>query len=467
MATDLRIDQREHALLTDFYELTMAAAFFAHGHNDTACFSLTVRRMPARRGFLVAAGVERFLEVLEEYRFEEPALNYLRSLDLFRADFLDFLANLRFTGEVRAMPEGTVFFPDEPLIEVRAPLIEAQLLEPLAMNQIGFASLVASKAARVVAVAQGRRLIEFGFRRSQGVDAGLIAARASYLAGFAGSSNMLAGMRYGIPLYGTMAHSFVMAYEREREAFENYVSVFPRLSTLLVDTYDTLRGVENAAAVALRLKQAGGRLQGVRLDSGDFVELSKKARRILDERGLGEVPIFASGNLDEYRVEQMLGANAPIDAFGVGTALDVSDDAPALDVTYKLVEYRGAARLKLSRDKQSLPGRKQVFRALDERGRCYADRIGLAEESAVTVAREIRPAPASVAPLLEVQFRDGRRVLPRPTLEESRERFLAGFGKLDARYKDLVRPELYPVRPTAALHALFVTEKLKAEGRQD
>ncbi len=466
MPIDLRLDADEVPLLTDFYALTMAAAYFANGYNDVACFSMFARRMPPRRGFLVAAGLDRLLEVLEEFRFVPRMVEYLDSLRLFGSDFLQMLGELRFTGEVWAMPEGAVFFAPEPVLEVRAPLIEAQLLETLVLNQVGLASLIASKAARSLWVAGGRRLIDFGLRRSQGADAGLVAARSSYIAGFTGTSNVLAGMRYGIPLYGTMAHSYVMAREQEREAFDSYVKVFPRLSTLLVDTYETLRGVENAVAVALELRQAGVKLQGIRLDSGDLLALSRRARRILDQKGLNDIPIFASGNLDEYRVAELVRAGAPIDAFGVGTAMVISSDAPALDVAYKLVEYRGEPRLKTSSEKLTLPGRKQVFRVWNAGGGFYSDLIGLFEESPASIAREFRPAPASTQPMLERVFAQGRRLTPRPPLTETRERFLDSFTKLDQRYKDIDRPDAYPVRQSAALNALLISEKLRSARRQ-
>ena len=467
MPIDLSLDADEVPLLCDFYLLTMAAAYFASGNNATACFSMFTRRLPARRGFLVAAGLERLLEALEQFDFAPRALEYLESLRLFTSDFLNFLATLRFSGEVWAMPEGTIFFATEPILEVRAPLIEAQLIETLVLNQIGMGSLVASKAARSLVVAGGRRLIDFGLRRSQGADAGLVAARSSYIAGFAGTSNVLAGLRYGIPLYGTMAHSYVMAHEQEREAFESYVKVFPRLSTLLVDTYDTLRGVENAATVALELRERGAKLQGIRLDSGDLLELSKRARRVLDRRDLAEVPIFASGNLDEYRIAELVKAGAPIDAFGVGTEMAVSADAPALDVAYKLVEYRGEPRLKTSSEKATLPGRKQVFRARNAADGFLADLVGLFEESPDNLQREFRPAPASVRPVLERVFADGRRIGTRPQLGEARERLLESFAKLDPRYKDIDRPDAYPVRLSAALNALLISEKLRVGRRQE
>jgi nicotinate phosphoribosyltransferase len=467
MPIDLRLDPNESALLTDLYELTMAASYFKLGYNETACFSLSVRRMPARRGFLVAAGVERLLEAIEQFRFEPPIIDYLDSLKLFAPDFLEYLGRLRFTGEVRAMAEGTIFFAGgEPIVEVHGPLIEAQLLETIALNQVGMASLIASKAARCVVAARGRRLVDFGLRRAQGADAGLIAARSSYLAGFIGSSNVLAGRRYGIPLFGTMAHSYIMAHEREREAFAHFVDLFPKLSTLLVDTYDTVRGVENAAAVARELRDHGFKLQGVRLDSGDLLDLSIKARRILDQSGLQEVSIFASGNLDEYRIRDLLKAGAPIDAFGVGTEMVTSADAPSLDVAYKLSEYRGTPRIKTSTSKITLPGRKQVFRALNAAGGFYSDLIGLTDEGVGSVAREFKPAPAEVVPILQRCFTGGRRIGARPELAQARERCLESMAKLEQRYKDLERPEVYPVRATAALNAMLTSEKVRAAKRQ-
>lgn len=467
MKTDLRLEPREIPLLTDLYELTMAASYFDLGFNDSACFSMSSRRLPPGRGFLVAAGLERLLEVLEDFHFEQSILDYLDSLKLFSADFLAFLAKLRFTGEIFALAEGTIFFQQEPIIEVRAPLIEAQLLETLVINQIGMASLIASKAARSVIAARRRGLVDFGLRRSQGADAGLIAARSSYLTGYIGTSNVLAGMRYGIPVYGTMAHSYIMAHERELESFEHFVRRFPEFSTLLVDTYDTVRGVENAARVGLQLQQQGKRLQGIRLDSGDLLDLSRKARRILDENGLNGVKIFASGNLDEYRIRELVAAGAPIDEFGVGTAMVVSADAPSLDVAYKLTEYKGTPRMKTSQHKLSLPGRKQVFRATNESGGFCGDMIALADESETAVARELTPAPAGMTPLLQKQFSSGQRVGARRSLVEIRDQFLDSIAKLAPGYQDLDKPETYPVRYTARLEALIAQGKLDAQRRQD
>ena len=445
----------------------MAASYFALGFNRAACFDMSARRLPPRRGFLVAAGLERLLEALEQFRFEPPILDYLDGLSLFDADFLGFLGELRFTGEVHALPEGAIFFAGEPIVEVRAPLIEAQLIETLVINQIGMASLIASKAARSVLAARGRRLVDFGLRRSQGEDGGLIAARSSYLAGFDGTSNVLAGRRYGIPLYGTMAHSYIMAHDRERDAFEHFVQHFPKFSTLLVDTYDTVRGVENAAAVAPQLQQRGFKLQGVRLDSGDLADLSRKARQLLDRHGLHDTSIFASGNLTENKIDELVRIGAPIDAFAVGTEMVVSGDAPALDVAYKLTEYDGVPRIKTSQGKLTLPGKKQVFRAADAEGHFYSDLIGLADETVAGVTREFDPPPAEVTTLLSPQLAGGRRLMPRPTLAESRARFLSALEKLAPRYKELEKPEPYAARYTCALEAMLEREKQRAVRIQD
>jgi len=467
MPIDLRFDPNEVPLVTDLYELTMAASYFELGFKDTACFGMSARRLPAHRGFLVAAGLERLLEAVDQFQFEPAIIDYLDSLKLFTADFLHFLGKLRFTGEIHALPEGTIFFGQESIIEIHAPLIEAQLLETLVINQVGMASLIASKAARCVIAAHGKRLVDFGLRRSQGVDAGLIAARSSYLAGFDGTSNVLAGRRYGIPLYGTMAHSYIMAHDREREAFDHFVHHFPKLSTLLVDTYDTVRGVENAAALGRQMKHRGLNLQGVRLDSGDLADLSFKSRLILDDGGLTETSIFASGNLNEYKIADLMKAGAPIDAFGVGTDMVVSADAPALDVAYKLNEYAGKARLKTSQGKVSLPGRKQVFRAINHEGTFAGDMIGLANEDPKAVAGEFASAPSSVVSLLAIHLKGGRRIDPRPTLLESRERFLQSLLNLDQRYKDLDAPDVYPVAYSHALEEMLTNGKLRAARLQD
>jgi nicotinate phosphoribosyltransferase len=467
MPIDLRLDPGEVALCTDLYELTVSAAFFEHAMNEPAAFEMALRRMPPNRGFMLAAGVARLLEALEALRFDAAALAYLDSLKIFKPAFLEYLANFRFTGNVRALSEGTIFFAGEPIIEIYAPLIEGQIVETLVLNQLGFAAMAATKAARCVGVAQGRRVIDFGARRAQGADAALIAARSSYLAGFAGTASVLAGRRYGIPVFGTMSHSFVMAHEHERTAFENFAASFAAPATFLVDTYDTIRGIENAAAVGAKLRDSGAKLAAIRIDSGNPQLLAVRARKILDQHGLGEVAIFASGNLDEYKIAELLSVRAPIDAFGVGTALAVSDDAPAGDFTYKLVEYQGQPRLKLSAGKISIPGRKQIFRALNSAGEITGDLVGALDESPATVARVLKAPAAQVHPILEVQMERGITTMPRPELSESRARVAAALAKLDPRYRMIRRPAEYPVRQSAAINAMVISEKVRAERRQE
>jgi len=466
MPTDLRLDPGEIPLLNDLYEFTVAAAFFDRGMNEPASFDVGVRKLHANRGYMIAAGIERVIEALEEYRFDERALEHLESRRLFKPEFLEYLRGFRFTGTVRAMPEGSLYFGGEPVAEVRAPLIEAQIVEPLFLNQLGIASITATKAARCHSVAMGRRLVEFGLRRAQGADAGLVASRSSYLAGFHGTSNVLAGLRYGVPVFGTMSHSFIMAHESEGGAFEDFARSFPKLSTMLVDTYDSIRGVHNVVQLADRLSKDGIEILGIRLDSGDLLDLSRNARRILDKARLNKVSIFASGNLDEYKVADLLKADAPIDAFGIGTALTVSDDAPSADFTYKLSEYAGRGRLKTSAGKVTMPGRKQVFRVVDASLHCCGDFVGLIDESPVALSREIKPTPAQIVPMLEVVFENGGRIMPRPTLDQSRERFFQNFSLLDSKRLALRNPEPYPVKPTAALNAMIISEKLRTEKMQ-
>lgn len=467
MPIDLRLDPTEVSLLNDLYEFTVAAAFFERGMNDTASFEVTVRRFPANRGYMIAAGLERVLELLEDFHFDQTSIAYLESLQIFKSEFLAHLSQIRFTGSIRAIADGSVFFPGEPVMEVRGPLIEAQILEPLILNQLGFASLAATKAARCFSVASGRRLVEFGLRRAQGADAALIAARSSYLAGFNGTSNLLAGKRYGLPVFGTMSHSFIMAHDSERRAFEDFARTFPKLNTMLTDTYDTIRGVENVAELAARLATEDIKIQAIRLDSGNLEQLSRESRRILDRSGLTDIAIFASGDLDEYKIASLIKAAAPIDAFGVGTSLTVSDDAPSADYTYKLTEYRGRPRLKTSAGKLTVPGRKQVFRAIDHSDHFSNDLIGLLDESSTSVTREFKPAASKVTPILETVFENGKRTAQPPTLNESRDHFLAQFAMLGEKQRTLINPAPYPVRVTAALNAMTISEKLRAEGLQD
>lgn len=385
--------QRALGLFTDLYELTMAQAYQDEGLSATAVFELFFRRLPAARRFVVAAGLDDALRHLESLRFEPEDLDYLRRTGSYSESFLAWLATFRFSGDVYAVPEGTVVFPDEPLLQVVAPIAEAQLVETLLLNQLHFQSVIATKAARVMLAARGRAVIEFGSRRAHGVDAALGAARASYLAGAAGTSNVLAGRLYGIPISGTMAHSYVQAHDDERQAFAAFARRYPG-ATLLVDTYDTLAGVRRVVELS---RDEGLRIDAVRLDSGDLLALSKQTRALLDEGGLGKVRIVASGGLSERKIEQLLAAGAPIDAFGVGTKMAVSRDAPDLDMAYKLVEYAGQPRLKLSAAKATHPGRKQVFRAYHE---------GRMEEDVIARCDEQRPG----RPLLERVVRGGQRL---------------------------------------------------------
>lgn len=351
------------ALLTDLYQFAMVDAYLDEGLQDEAVFSLFVRRLPARRNFLLACGLEEVLRYLETVRFSAAELDYLASLGRFSNQLLEFLERFRFSGDVCAVPEGTPVFAEEPILEIVAPLPEAQLIETYLLNQIHLQTLAASKAVRVAHAAAGRLVLEFGLRRTHGTDAGVKVARAAFIAGIHATSNVLAGHLYGVPVEGTMAHSFVQAHEDELEAFRAFSSRFPT-TVLLVDTYDTLRGVQHVLRLAKELGD-GFQARAIRLDSGDLLALSRAARQMLDEAGLQRVQIFASSNLDEDAIARLVAQGAPIDGFGVGSAISVSTDAPCLDIVYKLVSYAGKDRIKLSTSKMLLPGRKQVFRVED------------------------------------------------------------------------------------------------------
>ena len=365
-------------LVTDLYELTMLQAYFMERMADGAVFSLFVRRLPPRRNYLLACGLGDVLTFLETLRFDQSALAYLESLGRFSAPFLRHLEQFRFTGDVYAVPEGTPVFVDEPLLEIEAPIGEAQLVESLVMNQVHVQTVLASKAARVIAAAEGRQVVDFGLRRMHGVDAGLKAARAFHIAGVDATSNVAAGQAYGIPVAGTLGHSYIQAHDEEYEAFRAFARLYPE-TVLLVDTYDTLEGVRKVVELARELGPEF-RVSAVRLDSGDLGALAFGARRILDEAGLQSVGIFASGGLNEDEIARLVAAEAPITGFGVGTDMGVSSDAPSLDMAYKLVEYAGRGRIKLSKGKALLPGRKQVFR-VERDGRALYDILGRRDES--------------------------------------------------------------------------------------
>lgn len=429
-------------LLVDLYELTMAQCYFREEKNEPATFDLFVRALPSNRSFLLSAGLETVLDYLESLRFSREAVDYLRSLKLFDQDFLDYLRRFRFTGNVRALPEGEVFFPGEPVLQVTAPRIEAQVVETFLLNQVNFQVMVATKAARVVLAAQGRPVVDFSPRRDHGTDAALKAARSSYLAGCAGTSNVLAGMLYGIPVYGTMAHSYIMSFDSELEAFRAYARHFPDQCILLIDTYDTLQGARLAAQVADELQASGHRLRGVRIDSGDLLQLSRQVRQILDQAGHPEVQILASGDLNEYRIAELVHSQAPIDAFGVGTEMGTSYDAPALGGVYKLVEDASGYRIKRSTGKVTLPGRKQVWRVF---------RNGVMHQDVITLHDE--PGPPGAEPLLVEVMAGGVRSV-REGLTEARARAASRLRALPESLKSL-RDGSYPVRLSARLEALF------------
>lgn len=411
------------AMLVDQYELTMLRAYYEEGMTGSAVFSLFVRRLPEGRNYLLACGLETVLSYLERLRFDDDARAYLESLGTFDEGFLDWLMELRFRGDVWAVPEGTPVFADEPLLEVRASLAEAQLIETFVMNQIHLQTVLASKASRVRHAAGDRTVVDFGLRRMHGADAGLRSARAFHIAGLDGTSNVLAGRTYGIPVTGTMAHSYIQAHDDEMEAFRAFARTFPE-TILLVDTYETLEGVRKVVRLAEELGDRF-RVRGVRLDSGDLAELAKATRGILDEAGLTDVRIFASGGLDEHSVRDFVRGSVPIDGFGVGTGMGVSRDAPSLDMAYKLTEYDGQGRLKLSTGKPVLPGRKQIFR-VEEAGRAVRDVIAGADES----------LPGR--PLVQKVMEGGERLdAGRASLDDARNRAREELARLPERVREL------------------------------
>ncbi len=436
---------RSSPLLTDLYELTMAHVYHAYGMDATAVFEFFVRKLPSGRGFLVAAGLELVLDYLENLRFDEDVVGWLSETGRYREEFVDSLREFEFTGDVHGMPEGTVFFPDEPIVRVTAPIAQAQIVESRLMNILHVHTLLASKAARCVLAAPDKLLVDFGMRRAHGQEAALAAARSSYVAGFAGSSNVLAERLYGIPSYGTMAHSFVQAHACELDAFERFALCEGSNVVLLIDTYDTLAGARAVAGLAPRLKSRGVTVTAVRLDSGDLATLAHGVRTILDEGGCPEIGIFASGGLDEFEVSELLGRGAPIDGFGVGTSLDVSADAPYLDCVYKIQEYAGEARRKRSTGKATWPGRKQVFRRSNSQGPIRGDTLAL--ESEVVDGEPL------VVPLM----RAGRRLHASPELGEVRSRCRSQLARLPRALRDLRDPEPYLVEISHGLRTLTAT----------
>ena len=432
------------ALLLDLYELTMAQAYFAYKPRTMATFDLLVRKLPANRAYLVACGLADILSYIKHLKFGKEDLGYLKGLKLFSGVFLSYLAQFRFRGDIWAMPEGTIFFPGEPVLRVTAPIIEAQIIESFLLNTVNLQTMIASKAARVVLAADGRSVFDFSLRRTHGAEAGLKVARSSYIAGFSGTATVEAGRLYGIPVAGTMAHSFVMSFKQEIDSFLAYSQIFPEQTILLVDTYDVKKGIQNAIATGLYLKDQGYRLSGIRLDSGDIVAWSKLARKMLDAAGLKYVRIFASGNLDEFRIKELLQKGARVDSFGVGTHMGSSIDAPCLDVIYKLSEVSNESgnfspTMKLSQGKVTYPGRKQVFRLRDKLGKYLEDTLALEKENIKGV------------PLLKKVVLKGRVIYQIPPLEKIRKKVAQGLSGFPSGLTAVYPKYRYPVRISGRL----------------
>jgi nicotinate phosphoribosyltransferase len=439
----------ESPLSTDLYELNMVQAYLDRGEDKEAVFEFFVRRLPARRSFLLAAGLEDALAYLENLCFSPAELDWLRSTGRFRDNLLGYLRAFRFSGDVHAVPEGTVCFPGEPLIRITAPLPQAQLVESRLINILHFQTLIASKAARMVLAAPGKILSDFGLRTAHGAEAGLFSARASYIAGFAGAANVLAGERYGIPIVGTMAHSYVQVHGDEMQAFEDFARARPEGVILLIDTYDTEEGARKVVALYPKLKADGIVVRGVRIDSGDLIAMSKKVRGILDAGGCKDVMIVVSGGVDEDVLLRMKAQGAPIDGFGIGVSLDVSTDAPALDCAYKLQEYAGEPRRKLSEGKVTWPGRKQVWRSYDAQGRMRGDMLSVESDR------------QAGEPLIQQVMRGGRRIAPAPTLAQIRERAARELAKLPEPMQRLQPGASYEVTISDALKALAAEADVK------
>ena len=450
MLRSLLIHEDEIGLLTDLYELTMAAAYWSHGLNERATFELYFRRLPQNRSYIVSAGLEQALHYLTSLKFTPKAIEHLRSLEVFRTvdpAFWDFLAELKFTGEVRALSEGTPVFPLEPVLQITAPLIEAQIAETYLLSVINMQSMVATKSARIVRAARGRGCVDFGTRRAHGPQAGLYAARASYIGGCIGTSNVLAGKICDIPVYGTAAHSFTMSFPTELQAFQAYARVFPDQTILLIDTYDTL-------AAANKVKQVDADVKGVRIDSGDAAELSRKVREILDRDGLTNVKIFLSGDLNEYKIDQLIREGAPVDFFGVGTELVTSYDDPAMSGVYKIVETHigGVVHptIKTSPGKPSFPSKKQVYRFTE---------IGMFTRDLIALDKD--PPPENGMPLLETYMENGKLICELPGLAETQKFTKENLAKLPEKFHELEKPAIYDVGYSDNLKALH--ESVAAE----
>jgi nicotinate phosphoribosyltransferase len=428
-------------LLADLYQFTMLQSYLEQDMQDTAVFELFMRKLPPDRNFMVAAGLEQVLEFLEQLKFSNEELEWLAKR--FPASVIDYLEHFHFSGNVHAMPEGTLFFQNEPILRVTAPLPQAQLVESRLINLLHFETLIASKAARSVLMAPEKLLVDFGMRRAHGAEAALLAARASYLAGFSGSATVLAGALYDIPLYGTMAHSFIQAHADEEVAFEHFARSHPGDTILLIDTYDTEAAAAKVVSLAHKLEADHIHIKGVRLDSGDLGAHASQVRQILDRGGLRETVIFASGNLDEYQLSKFMAANAPIDGFGIGTALDISIDVPAFDCVYKLQEYASIPRRKRSEGKATWPGRKQVYRIFDDAGWMKADTVALEDND-----------PQKGQSLLQPVMLRGERCQASQSSHEIRQQTLQNYKSLPASLRGLHKTTEYPVSISSALQVL-------------
>lgn len=410
------------ALLTDLYQLTMMAGYYENNMDEIASFEVFIRNYPPNRCYFIAAGLEQIIDYALNIKFTKDEIEYIRNLKGFEnisADFYSYLENFKFTGDIWAMKEGNVFFTNEPVIRITAPVIQAQLLETYILSMFNMQTMIASKASRAVCAAEGRQVIEFGSRRAHGPESAVLAARASYISGCVGTSNVYAGYKFGIPVYGTIAHSWVLAFDKEEEAFENYFKIFPNNSILLVDTYDTIEGVKKAI-------QTSPDIKGIRIDSGDLYSLSVEARKILDEAGLKNAIIVASGDLNEIKIKKLVEAGAPIDSFGLGTSLSTSADAPYLSGVYKLVEveknHNIIGKAKFSEKKATYPCKKQVWRFIDDNGKFVKDIISTIEENY-----------DNAVPLLHQVVKDGKQITANPTLDKIRESHKQSLSCLDGR----------------------------------
>ncbi len=415
---------RAKGLFTDLYELTMAQAYFETNKVGRAVFSLFVRKLPKNRNFLVSCGLEPLIEALGEFKFGSEELRYLKSLNLFKDWFLDYLEQYQFRGNLYAIREGMIVFQNEPIVQIEGSLPEVQILETLVINIVHYNTLIASKSARCYLASRGKALVDFGLRRAHGLDAGLYGARACYITGFAGTSNLEAGRKYGIPVFGTMAHSFVMVFEEEEEAFKAFARSFPDRTVFLIDTYDTFEGAKKA----IKLMKEGIKVVGVRIDSGDLLEECVKVKELFQKEGFGDIKIVVSGGLDEEDIHKLVSNGAPVDIFGVGTKVLTSADAPYLDIAYKLVEYEGKPKFKLSPGKQTFPYKRQVIRHYEDGLMCYDEVI-----------------PYREGGLVEVVYKEGSLIKPLPSLKEIRETFLDELSRMPAWLKSLNKEKDYNV----------------------